>query len=254
MRVIVVDDEPLACKGLCHLLRKQIDIDVVAECNSADTALRAIEELRPDAVFLDIEMPGKSGLSIPDLCTRKPAPFFVFVTAHSQHAVTAFDFRAVDYVLKPVETSRLLRACDRLREAISRRDVESDESDGQPGALPPSAVTSPIKGRLVVHCEDRAYILRPSEIDWIEAAGNYVKIHTGNAMFVVRGTLNSLEVSLQEEPFARIHRSTLVNLDSVKELQQWFSGEIVVVMKDNTKLKLSRTYRRVFETRLRVLA
>jgi two-component system LytT family response regulator len=256
MRAIVVDDEPLARRGIGQLLAREPDVEIVGECDSADVALDAIARLQPDVVFLDVQMPGLDGVSLVRSVDAVTMPLFVFVTAHSNYAAEAFDVQAVDYVLKPVEARRLARACGRVREVLVRRTNTErlDQPDEAGTCLPATAVTTPIRNRMVVHTDERAMVVKPSEIDWFEAAGNYVKIHSQRSVYVVRETLNNLERTLREEPFARIHRSTLVNLDSIKELQPWFSGEMIVIMKDGTRLKLSRTYRRLLEARIPTLA
>lgn len=250
MRVIVVDDEPLARRGLRSLLQGEADVELLGECESAADAVSMIDMLQPDIVFLDIQMPGRDGLSLARSSKGGFAPLFIFVTAHSEHAATAFDAEAVDYVLKPVETSRLARACQRARQALLARTAVHESSLEEPA----HNSTPSIKGRLVVHTDNRAVVVKAADIHWVEAAGNYVRLHAESGVFMVRETMSRLEVALNDEPFVRIHRSTMINLDSVKELQPWFSGEMLVIMKDNTKLKLSRKYRRVLEARVRVLA
>ena len=251
MKVLIVDDEPLARTGLKRLLAREADVEIVGECDSAEAALAAIEKHSPDVIFLDVQMPGIDGMSLSrNLQQADDGPLIIFVTAFAEHAALAFEVHALDYVLKPVEARRLSIAVARARSVLQQR---ADDSEDVPGTTTPN-VDRPIKGRVIVHTGKRAIILKIADIDWIEAAGNYVKIHASGVAHTVRESLASLEEIVKDEPFARIHRSAIVNVDSVKELKPWFSGEMIVVMRDGTELRLSRSYRRVFQQRLPILS
>ena len=252
MKVLIVDDEPLARSGLKHLLAREPDVEIVAECESAEAAMAALNRYTPDLVFLDVQMPGIDGMSMTRQLqdTGDDGPLIVFVTAFAEHAALAFEVQALDYVLKPVEAGRLAIAVERARTVLQQRagDVEETADPATPN------VVRPIKGRVIVHTGKRAIILKIADIDWIEAAGSYVKIHASGVTHTVRESLGNLEDIVKDEPFARIHRSAIVNIDSVKELKPWFSGDMIVVMRDGTELRLSRSYRRVFQQRLPVLS
>lgn len=243
MKVLIVDDEPLARTGLKRMLAREPDVEIVGECDSAEAGMAAIEKHSPDVIFLDIQMPGIDGMSLSrNLQQADDGPLIIFVTAFAEHAALAFEVHALDYVLKPVEARRLSIAVERARSVLQQRPDDMPHID------------RPIKGRVIVHTGKRAIILKISDIDWIEAAGNYVKIHASGVAHTVRESLASLEEIVKDEPFARIHRSAIVNVDSVKELKPWFSGEMIVVMRDGTELRLSRSYRRVFQQRLPILS
>lgn len=258
MRIIIVDDEALSRTRLRQLLRGESDIEIIAECSTGADAVDVCERLRPDVMLLDVQMPEMDGFEVLAALAGGYTPLVVFVTAFDEYAVKAFDVLALDYVLKPVAPERLHAACERARARLSTATqparVQDDrllslltqlQSDGRAGIGP---------SRLFVRSNDRVVMLNPADIHWCEAAGNYVKIHAGGQTYVVRQPLSEMEALLNPVMFARIHRSTIVNLDHVKEFQPWFSGEMIVLMNDGTKLKLSRTYRQEFENRHRILS
>jgi two-component system LytT family response regulator len=199
-------------------------------------AVERVESLRPELVLLDVQMPGLDGFEVLAALQDGELPHVVFVTAHDEHAVRAFEVRALDYLLKPVDRGRLRSAVDRVIEA------------GRPGrdALRvledrPTA-TSPLE-RFLVRERGRLRLVPVGDVDWIGAAGNYVELHVGDHTHLVRGTLNELESRLPERRFARVHRSTIVNLDRVRELQPWSHGDLLLVLHGGTELRLSRRYR-----------
>ncbi len=252
MRALIVDDEPLSRTRLRQLLRVEADIEIVGECTSGTEAIAAIKELAPDIVFLDVQMPELDGFQVLEKLSGDVAemPLVIFVTAFDEYAVRAFDVLALDYVLKPVSPERLASACARAR-ARTTSDVPNDRlmkllaqlrDDGR------------VRGRLFVRANNKMIQLDPAQVKYLEAAGNYVKIHALPGTYMVRSPLAEMEAMLDAASFARIHRSTIVNLDHVKEFQPWFSGEMIVLMQDGTKLKLSRTYRQEFEARHRILS
>jgi two-component system, LytTR family, response regulator len=259
MRVIIVDDEALSRTRLRQLLRGERDIEILAECSTGADAVDAVERLRPDVMFLDVQMPEMDGFEVLASLADSFTPLVIFVTAFDEYAVKAFDVLALDYVLKPVAPERLHAACERARARLTQPAdaVATDDrllslltqlhNDGR--------VQRPVaSNRLFVRANDRVVMLNPDDIHWCEAAGNYVKIHVHEQTYVVRQPLSEMEALLNPAVFARIHRSTIVNLDHVKEFQPWFSGEMIVLMHDGTKLKLSRTYRQEFENRHRILS
>ena len=257
MRVIIVDDEALSRTRLRQLLRTHSDIEIVAECMNGAEAIEATERLSPDVLFLDVQMPELSGFDVVAAVSEREPPLIVFVTAFDEYAVRAFDVLALDYVLKPIAPQRLAAACDKARNALASTTADQADdrllsllaqlrSDGRVAATPGK--------RIFVRTANRVIMLNPAEIMWVQAAGNYIKIHTATTPYVVRQPLSEMEELLDAAVFARIHRSTIVNLDHVKEFQPWFSGEMIVVMQDGTRLKLSRTFRQEFETRHRILS
>ncbi len=243
IRTLVVDDEPLARRRLRRLLERHSEIDVVAECRNGAEALAAVEAEEPSLVFLDVQMPQMDGLAFLDALDPDRAPEVVFVTAYDAYAVRAFDLHAVDYLLKPYDEERfdvaVARALDRLGHG---RDSEIGE---RLRALVDELNTHRREptARLVVRTDEKAVLLRVDEIDWIEAESKYVRIHVAGQSYLYREGIGSLEQQLDSNHFMRIHRSTIVNLDRVKELHDWFHGEYVVVLRDGTRLSMSRRYR-----------
>jgi two-component system LytT family response regulator len=234
MNVLIADDEPLARRRLARLLSVHTDVNVVAQCTTGKEAARCIHEHRPQAAFLDIRMPGLSGFETLAEVDPALAPHVVFVTAHHEYAVRAFDVEAVDYILKPVDGVRLSAALDRLRARLTA--MESPD----PGAGGPDH--TPVR-RLLLKDGSGALMVSTHDINWIEADGNYVKIHTSDRVHLARRTLTGLEKILDPERFVRIHRSTLVNLDRVKRLAPGYGGSYLVLLYDGTELTLSRGFR-----------
>ena len=237
MRALIVDDEPLARRRLRTLLRAETDIHVAGEAADGEAAVRAIEALRPDLVFLDVQMPGIDGFGVIDALGPGACPAVIFVTAHDTYALRAFDAHAVDYLLKPFDRSRLHRAIDRARTLATDAGLQQRVAD-----LVTRAVSRQPLHRLVIRSAGRIHFVRADEIDWIDAAGHYVSVHAGRDTHLLRDTINRLASRLDPARFARIHRGTLVNLDRVKELQPVSHGEFDVVLKDGVRLKASRTF------------
>jgi len=243
IRTLVVDDEPLARERLRSLLAGEPDVQVVGECGDGCQAVRAIEELRPDLVFLDVEVPNLDGFHILESVGGDRVPAVVFVTAYDQYALRAFDVRAVDYVLKPFGRERLQRALERARAQIAR--TRSSDLSAQLAALFEGmrlGKASFLK-RLVIKENGRLFFLGTADIDWVEASGNYVRLHVGADAHLLRETMNALESRLDPEQFLRIHRSTIVNIERIKELQPWFHGDYHVVLRDGRQLTMSAGYR-----------
>ena len=242
VRTVVVDDEQLARERLRTLLNGQGEVELVGEGADGLSALEMIRREKPDLVFLDVQMPELNGFEVLEALGDEVRPVVVFVTAHDQFALKAFDVHAIDYLLKPFDKERFQRALKRALEMVRAA------RDGGPGQkLSPvleEARNQPKKlERIMVKSEGRVLLVKVDDIDWIEAADNYVNIRTGNESHMMRDTMNSLETRLPPEKFMRISRSTIVNLERIKELQPMFHGEYVVVLKNGTKLTLSRGYR-----------
>jgi two-component system LytT family response regulator len=242
IRALIADDEPLARERIRTLLAHEADIDVVAECADGRETVRAIQKLTPDLVFLDIQMPELSGFEVLRKLDASAAPAIIFVTAYDQYALQAFEVCALDYLMKPFDAERFQKALERGREQIRR--LRSGEVNERLLALLEDLERGrKYLERLVIRTGGRVFFLRVDEIDWIEAAGNYVRLHIGAEEHLHRETMNGLEQQLDPSRFARIHRSTMVNLTRIKELQPWFRGDYVVILRDGHQLTLTRSYR-----------
>lgn len=225
IRVLLVDDEPLARERLRQMLTDHADIAIAGEAEHVEQARELARSERPDLILLDIRMPGADGFSLIEALHLTPMPYVIFVTAYAEHAVEAFDAEAVDYLLKPFDEERLARALDRARTAIARR--------GPTQYLQRFAV---IAGRLTRY-------VAAGDVEWIEGYGNYAKLHIGKGTQLVRTTLTALERQLDPARFARVHRSAIVALDRVRELQSLGGGEYRVLLSDGTKVPMSQRYR-----------
>jgi two-component system, LytTR family, response regulator len=244
VRVIVADDEPIGRHRLVRLLQAEPDTDVVAACADGEEAVDAIREHAPDVVLLDIQMPNLDGFEVVAALGDAHQPVVIFVTAHDQYALRAFEVHAFDYLLKPVDQ-------DRLREAIARavssagRSPQSSPTRRILGLLEELNARERARGRerLVVRSPERAFFLRTESIDYIEAAGKFVHLHVGRTVHALRESMAELEQELDPARFLRISRSVIVNLDRIQEIQPWFQGDYVLILSDGTKLTSTRGYR-----------
>ena len=250
IRTVIVDDEPLARERMRSLLGSETDVEVVGEARDGVEAVEAILGQSPDLVFLDVQMPKLDGFEVIQTVGADRMPAVVFVTAYDQHALRAFEVQALDYLLKPFDHERFQGALKRVR-----RQMDSQETGDLGRRL--LALVKDLKtdrptrsDRLVVKSGGRLFFLRSDEIDWIEAAGNYVRLHVGNDGHLLRETMNSIEGRLNPDIFFRIHRSHIVNIERIKELQPWFNGEYVVILRNGSRLTLSRGYREKLQERL----
>ncbi|WP_442887731.1 LytR/AlgR family response regulator transcription factor [Congregicoccus parvus] len=249
LRTIIADDEPLARDRLRAMLRRDPSIEIVAECGSGPDTITAVRREKPDVVFLDVQMPGCDGLQVVSGLDRGDQPAVVFVTAHETFAVEAFAVEAVDFLLKPFDLDRLEHAVRRVREHVRHKhDDRADRSAAsrEPGMPQPSpAVETPRPtDRITVRVDGRVVFLEPTEIVWVEAADNYVVVHLRSGeRLIVRETLSSFEERLCAAGFTRVNRSAVVNVRQVRELQPTLHGDYAVVLRNGTKIPLSRNLR-----------
>jgi two-component system LytT family response regulator len=243
MRVLLVDDESAARRGLRRRLANLPDLAVVGECEDGEAAVAAIAELRPDLVFLDIQMPGLDGFGVIDAVGPAQMPAVVFVTAYDEFALKAFEVNALDYLLKPVDEQRLQAAVARARARTP--DADPDWTARLVAALQQMAGQGSPRWcrRLAIRGAGRVVLLDVADVDQIESAGNYVQVHQGRKQHLLRETMAGLEARLDPERFVRVSRAAIVNIDRVRELQPMFNGDFVVVLKDGTEVAGSRRYR-----------
>jgi two-component system LytT family response regulator len=241
LRVVIVDDEPLARQDILQLLAARTDVDVVATCANGTEALAAVHEHRPDMLLLDIRMPGLDGFSVVAKLDRRELPYVVFVTAFDRFAIDAFRVRALDYLLKPVQPARLHEALDRAREQLSQRSVEDWSTAIQ------AAAREQVKEReapdylteVMVRVGTRDIILKADEIDWIQAETYYARLHIRGRSYLYRERMHVLESRLNPRHFARVHRSAIVNLDRVREIVHDSRGDHVIVLVTGARVKTS---------------
>jgi two-component system, LytTR family, response regulator len=271
LRVLIVDDERLPRQRLLRLLEEVPNTECVGECANGRSTVEAIESLLPDLVLLDVRMPGMGGLEVARALTGH-VPFVIFVTAFDEYALSAFEVHAIDYLLKPVERERFVAAVERARVLVSstsaaqrherllallKDDAQAGEgadaraSLGDPTAPQVAGDSAVFPRRFLVKGDGQMYFVAVDDIDWIEAYGNYVRLHVGKGVHLIRETLGNIERKLDPTRFARVHRSSVVNLDRVARMDLWGAGDYVVLLKDGTKLKLSRWYRSRIEAQTR---
>ena len=242
IRTLIVDDEPLGRERIRTLLAGDPEIEIDGECADGKRAVVAIEQTRPDLVFLDVQMPEVDGFGVVEALAGEKMPVIIFVTAYDKYAVQAFEVHALDYLLKSFDRERFRAALQRAKEEIHRSRAGAI-NERLAGLLEDLQEKRKYVTRLVVKTAGRIVFLRVEEIDWVEAADNYVKVHAGRDTHLIRETLQSLAGRLDPAKFLRIHRSTLVNLDRVRELRPIFHGDYLVKLTDGTELTLSRNYR-----------
>lgn len=240
IRVLIVDDEPPARRKLRRFLAAETDITIVGESADGAAALEGVRSLTPDVVFLDVQMPNLDGFGAVAAMDESQRPLIVFVTAHDQHALRAFEVRACGYLLKPFDQERFRTLLEHVRERLRERRA------AQEAPMPASAAPEPAH-RLLLRVSGRSIFLPVEHIDWIDAAGNYLEIHAGVEVHLVRGTLDSLQQKLDVREFVRISRSQIVRIGAIAELQPWFHGEFRVVLSCGATLTWTRRFRDNFE-------
>lgn len=242
LKALIVDDEHLARQRVRQLLERESDIELAGECENGVEAVEAIEAKHPDLVFLDIQMPELDGFGVIEQLGPKRMPATIFVTAFDRHALRAFEAHALDYLLKPFDAERFKAALER-----ARRWLQGDRDLARLEALVEQLRREqPHTDRFLVKSEDRHVLVRAAQIQWIEAEDNYVRLHVEGTSHLLRQTMTGMLGRLDPRQFRRIHRSAIVNLDAIRELQPWSGGDHLVIMRDGTKLTLSRTYRDQF--------
>jgi two-component system LytT family response regulator len=236
---LIVDDEVLARRKLCVLLQRDPDFHIVGECSTAGDAIRALQQLRPALMFLDIQMPDDDGFTVINGIEPELRPKIIFTTAYDHYAIQAFDAEAVDYLLKPFDEERFARAVKRAKSEIlaglAQRSADDEQSNG--------AQAHPALERFVVKSEGRILFFTTDEIDWIEAASNYVKLYSNGKGHLVRHTMHEMEKKLNPTQFLRIHRSIIVNIKKIRGVQPCNSGEFIVTLVSGKELPSSRGYR-----------
>jgi two-component system LytT family response regulator len=245
LRVLVVDDEPLVREGLVSFLKREAEVRVLGEARDGVEAVARIRELRPDLVLLDVQMPGMDGLAVVAALEPDERPAIVFVTAHGEYAIRAFDMHAVDYLLKPFDAERFATALRRARARLVEGKV--DRLKALLATLRPAQA---YPERLLLKHEGTVVVVLADDIDWIEAADNYVKVHTRTGRYMVREALKQIEAKLDPARFARAHRSAIVHLSRVKSLDPLTAGEYIITLTTGARLTLSRGCRDDFKSRL----
>jgi two-component system, LytTR family, response regulator len=242
IRALIVDDEPLAREGIRMRLKQEPDVEVIGACKNGREAVTAILRDIPDLVFLDIQMPRLDGFGVIEAVGVRQMPHLIFVTAYDEHALRAFEVSALDYLLKPIDGGRFSEALERVRSRIRGENLEavSERLNKMMEAL--SVERSRLE-RLSIKSAGRITFIAVDEIDWIEAADNYVQVHVGRELHLLHATMNSLESRLDPNKFLRIHRSVIVNIRRIKELHPMFHGEYRVILNDGAQLASSRRYR-----------
>ena len=242
IQTLIVDDEPLARDRVRQLLQADQEFHVAGECRNGSEAVEAIRKARPDRVFLDVQMPEVDGFGVIEAIGARNMPAVIFVTAYDKYALRAFDENALDYLLKPYDERRFQRAVQRVKDHLNRGN-SGDVAQRMLAMLQDVSPERKAMDRLVIKSDGRVVFLKTREVDYAEAAGNYLSLHVGKDTYLIRETMNAFEARLDPEKFLRIHRSTIVNIERIKEVQPWFKGEYVVTLRDGTELSLSRTYR-----------
>jgi two-component system, LytTR family, response regulator len=250
MRAIIADDERLAREKLRILLASEPNIKLVAECHDGQQALSAIRTYRADLLLLDIQMPGMDGFQVLNELSPEEMPVVIFTSAYDQYAIRAFEAHALDYLLKPFDQERLHHAIERARLELNKsRDREITHRILDLLSQVKSEMPTPSsEGRLVIRAKGRVVFLNLSEIDWIEASANYVRLNAGKESHLFRETIGRVSERLNPSHFVRVHRSTIVNVRKIKELIPVNSGEYIVVLKNGKELSCSRSYRAALES------
>ncbi|PTY00072.1 LytTR family DNA-binding domain-containing protein [Opitutus sp. ER46] len=248
VRAVIIDDEPMARRGVHLLLERDAGVEIVGEAADGVAGLELLQRVQPELAFVDVQMPAGNGFDMLRRLAPEGLPVVVFITAYDEYALQAFDVQAVDYLLKPYDDERFARALERAKEAVRRRR-QDDWSEGLAELRQllqhvregkPGGTEAP--ERILVKTSGEIVLLKPDEVDWIEAEGDYVKFHVGGHAHMMRETMARLEARLNPKHFVRIHRSTIVNIERIRKLSPSFAGDYVVILQDGTRLRLSRGF------------
>ncbi len=243
IRALIVDDEPIAREGLRTLLAAEAGIEIIAECRNGREAVKAIREQSPDLVFLDVQMPKMSGFDVVNEVGGRNMPAVVFVTAHDQYAIRAFEIDAMDYLLKPFDEERFRKTIDRVRTHLQHGPLTGFNQSLSALLTRLNRDEPKHNERIVIKSGGRIFFVNEAEVDWIEAAGNYVRLHVGDKSHLLRETMDGMCARLAVDKFVRIRRSLIVNVERIRELQPLFKGEYQIILEDGTELSSSRRYR-----------
>ena len=260
LKAIIIDDEPLACRILRRYLQDDIEIEVVQQCTNGVDALDAIQRFQPDLVFLDVQIPRMNGFEVLAALNPEEMPFVIFVTAYDDYALQAFEFHALDYLLKPLDQERFKKAVKHAKEQIRQHHenrlfhhVTRLLSQYRSGTGKGTEPNQPYTSRLEIRSTGHVSFVNVDEIDWIEAADNYVVLHTSAGSHLMRESMSRLETQLDPNQFVRIHRSRIVNLTRVREMKSKGFGDRIVVLLDGTEIRVSRVHKEKLETALKNL-
>ena len=242
LKLLIVDDEPLARERIREMLRADPQIEIIGDCSNGDDAIEVVKTSRPDLLLLDIQMPGTDGFGVLEALDPSEIPCIIFITAYDQYAVKAFEVYALDYLLKPFDRERFSKAIERAKQHVFKERNKS-LTDRVLAALNEIKNKPEYLERLVIRTKGHIFFIKTEEIDWLEAEGNYVRLHSGKESYLLRDAISSLETQLDPKKFLRIHRSAIVNINRIQELQPWFHGEYRVILQDGVQLTLSRSYR-----------
>ena len=242
IRTLIVDDEPLAREWVRNGLQDEADVEIIGECGDGFEAVKAIAEWKPNLVLLDVQMPGLDGFGVLSSVDPQDLPAVIFVTAFDRYALKAFEAHAVDYLMKPFSSERLHAAVERARAEIDRTSSKDLKATLQTLLLDIQKERA-YPEWLLIKKEERSVFLRVSDIDWIESSRNNVRLHVGKEIYLYHETTSGIEAKLDPKKFFRIHRSTIVHIEKIKEMHPWFNGDYAVTLKDGTRLTLSSTYR-----------
>jgi two-component system, LytTR family, response regulator len=245
IRALIVDDEVLGRRGVRTLLAEDGGFEVVGEARNGKEAITAIAAQRPDVVFLDVQMPGLDGFAVIQRVGVAHMPLVVFVTAHDEHALRAFDVQAIDYLVKPFDRERFAMTTARVKKYLTNRSPAAEEQrlTGLLAKVVPRDGAVGYAERFLVKKEGSMIVVRAGDVEWVEAEGNYVRLHTLTGAHLMTETMQGIEEQLDPKVFARVHRSAIVRLDAIREIQPWFNGGLVLLLRTGAKVQVSRAQR-----------
>jgi two-component system LytT family response regulator len=243
IKVLIVDDEPLARRRIRTLLANHADVEIVAECANGWEAVAAIERNAPDLMFLDVQMPEMDGLSVIESCANKPLPLVIFVTAYNNYGLAAFDFHAVDYLLKPFDQGRFEKAFEKAHARLSL-DKKLDLPNKLTEIINQISLKNNYRKHIAIRQDGRVFLVKTEEIEWIEAERNYVRLYVGHESYLRREAIGNVEGQLDPNGFRRVHRSAIVNINFIRELRSVSGGDYQIILRNGKELVLSRTYQK----------